>query len=166
MAMAGVCCPCGRVFAPYVSQPDTGLNLWCVPVGSKQLAKQIRAVFRALRRFLRGVGRPAEVVDHLGNTEHQQRRDEGRYKHRQSNQHASSSVSTGKAGNDCTKGQSSNYRRKEAEHAQDEGENWLSVGAVAHGREDAAAGLGLTSSNVGPVERRWLRQWKRTPQIS
>ena len=113
------------------------------------MAKQIRAGLCALRRFLRCVGCPAKVVDHLGNAEQQQCRDEGRYQHRQSNQYACGSVSAGKAGNDCTEGQSSNDRRKYAEYAQDEGKNWLSVGAIAHGREDAVAGRGLTSRNVG-----------------
>lgn len=98
------------------------------------MAKQIRAVFCAVRRRLRGVGSSSEVVDDLGNSKKQQRRDEGRYQHRQSNQYASGSVSAGNANNDRAKGYEGDCRRKEANYAQDQGKDWLSVRAVTHGR--------------------------------
>ena len=100
-------------------------------------AEQFRAVFCAVRRCLRGVGSSSEVVDDLGNAEQQQRREEGRegrYQHRQGQENANGPFAADNTENDHAEGYEGDCRRREADYAKDKGKNWLSVGAIAHGR--------------------------------
>jgi len=105
------------------------LDLWLVAVGAQELTQQICAVLCPGGSFLRGMGGAAEVIDDLGNAKKDERGDQRRDQHRQRNQYASGSLAADETDYDDAQGYARDGGGQHAEHAQDEGENWLAVGA-------------------------------------